>query len=96
MSIRRLAPPPHGSGTATQRRYRRFVLQLGFRFDVDAVVVAGVAHRNDCDHISDASGDDAIGILAGGVHRRVLPAGVSEVLAAVRVAAGGPPRRRAR
>ena len=30
------------------RRYRRRVLPLGFRFDVDAVIVDGVAHRADC------------------------------------------------
>ncbi len=33
------------------RRYRRLVLPLGFRFDVDAVIVGGVAHRADCDEL---------------------------------------------
>jgi hypothetical protein len=43
------------------------VLPLGFRFDVDAVVVGGVAHRRDCDQIMDAFADDAVHVLAGGV-----------------------------
>jgi hypothetical protein len=44
------------------------VLPLGFRFDVDAVVVGRVDHRSDCAHVADAS-DDEIRIFAGGVHR---------------------------
>jgi hypothetical protein len=45
------------------------VLPLGFRFDVDAVVIGGVAHRSDCDQINDALADDAVDVVAGGIHR---------------------------
>jgi hypothetical protein len=45
------------------------VLPLGFRFDVAAVVIGGVAHRRDCDEIKDASADDTVHVFAGGVHR---------------------------
>ena len=55
--------------TPRRRRYGGRVLPLGFRFDVDAVVISGVAHRRDCDQIKGAVADDAVHLLAGGVHR---------------------------
>jgi len=45
------------------------VLPLGFRFDVDAVVIGGVAHRSNCRQVADDAAIDAVHILAGGVHR---------------------------
>jgi hypothetical protein len=45
------------------------VLPLGFRFDVDAVVVGGVAHRGDCDEIGEPFAGDAGHVFAGDVHR---------------------------
>jgi hypothetical protein len=45
------------------------VLPLGFRFDVDAVVVGGVAHRRDCDRLQRPLPDDAVSVRAAGVHR---------------------------
>jgi hypothetical protein len=45
------------------------VLPLGFRFDVDAIVIAGVAHRSDCERVAGVAGADADYVLAGGVHR---------------------------
>jgi len=51
------------------RRYGAVVLPLRFRFDVDAVLVAGVAHRQDCDHLQLPLPDDAVSVRAAGVHR---------------------------
>jgi hypothetical protein len=45
------------------------VLPLGFRFDVDAVIVEGVAHRVDCDRALRGLANEAIPVPAGGVHR---------------------------
>ena len=45
------------------------MLALGFRFDVDAVLVAGVAHRHDCDLLQRPLPDDAVSQRAGGIHR---------------------------
>jgi hypothetical protein len=45
------------------------VLPLGFRFDVDAVIVEGVAHRAHCDCVPQELQDGAISIPATGVHR---------------------------
>jgi hypothetical protein len=45
------------------------VLPLGFRFDVDAVVVGGVAHRIECHEILDATPGEAVHVVAGDVHR---------------------------
>jgi hypothetical protein len=45
------------------------VLPLGFRFDVDAVIVGHVAHRADCDRVPRRLPHDAISIPAAGVHR---------------------------
>jgi len=54
---------------ARRRQYRHVVLSLGFRFDVNAVVVAGVARRMDCDRIPRELPPDAVWISAMGVHR---------------------------
>jgi len=51
------------------RRYGAVVLPLGFRFEVDAVLVAGVAHHKDCDRLERPLPDDAVSIRAAGVHR---------------------------
>jgi hypothetical protein len=45
------------------------VLPLGFRFDVDAIVIAGVAHRSGCERVAGVSVSDAVCVVAGGVHR---------------------------
>jgi len=45
------------------------VVPLGFRFDVDAVIVGGVAHRSECDRLQRPLPDDAVLIGAAGVHR---------------------------
>jgi hypothetical protein len=42
------------------------VLPLGFRFDVDAVIVDGVAHRTDCEWLPGELPPDAILISASG------------------------------
>jgi hypothetical protein len=45
------------------------VLPLGFRFDVDAVLIGGVAHRTGCERVANVSTADAFHVLAGGVYR---------------------------
>jgi len=40
------------------------VLPLGFRFDVDAVLVGGVAHRGDCDRLPRPLPDGAVSVCA--------------------------------
>jgi hypothetical protein len=45
------------------------VLPLGFRFDVDAVLLDEVAHRVDCPLVSAAHSRDAVLIPAAGVYR---------------------------
>jgi hypothetical protein len=45
------------------------VLPLGFRFDVDAVLVDGIAHREDCDRVRHALSHDAVSVPAAGVYR---------------------------
>ena len=45
------------------------MLPLGFRFEVDAVVIGGVAHRSDRQYVATATAEDAIQVFAGGVHR---------------------------
>ena len=45
------------------------MLPLGFRFDVDAVIVDGVAHRADCASLPGDLPPGAIPIPAGGVHQ---------------------------
>jgi hypothetical protein len=44
------------------------VLPLGFRFDVDAVIIGGVAHGADCQGLPRHLPADAVPVLAGGVH----------------------------
>jgi hypothetical protein len=51
------------------RRYRAVVLPLGFRFDVDAVLIGGVAHRKDCEGLQRPLPNDAVSISAAGVHQ---------------------------
>ena len=45
------------------------MIPLGFRFDVDVVIVEGVAHRPDCTGLRPALPDDAIPVPAAGVYR---------------------------
>jgi hypothetical protein len=45
------------------------VLPLGFRFDVDAVLIGEVAHRAGCEQAAAASSADAVFVVAGDVHR---------------------------
>jgi hypothetical protein len=45
------------------------VLPLEFRFDVDAVLVGGIAHRSDCERVAGVSAADVVHVFAGGVHR---------------------------
>jgi hypothetical protein len=52
-----------------RRRYGAVVLPLGFRFDVEAVLVGGVAHRKDCDRLSRPLPNDEVSVRAAGVHR---------------------------
>jgi hypothetical protein len=44
------------------------VLPLGFRFDVDAVIVDGFAHRADCQQLPRDLPPDAVGVAIGGIH----------------------------
>jgi len=44
------------------------MLPLGFKFDVDAVLVGGVAHRKDCGHLPRTLPHDAVSVGAAGVH----------------------------
>jgi hypothetical protein len=48
------------------------VLPLGFRFDVDAVIVSGVAHRSECDRLPCPLPDDAVVVPGAGVYRTDL------------------------
>ena len=45
------------------------MLPLGFRFDVDAVLADGVAHRGGCDQLPSPLPDGAVSVGAAGVHR---------------------------
>ena len=45
------------------------MLPLGFRFEVDAVIVDGVAHRADSASLPGELPPGAISISAGGVHQ---------------------------
>ena len=45
------------------------MIPLGFRFDVDAVVVEGVAHRPDCAGMRPVLPEEAIPVPAAGVYR---------------------------
>ena len=44
------------------------MLPLGFRFDVDAVLVRGVAHRADCRHLPPPLPDEALSVASGAVY----------------------------
>jgi hypothetical protein len=44
----RLMPASHHYACLTVRGYAGLMLPLGFRFDVDAVLLGAVAHRPDC------------------------------------------------
>jgi hypothetical protein len=48
------------------------VQPLGFRFDVDAVIVDGVAHRGDCPLVPVLRRAGAVQRAAGEVYRRRL------------------------
>jgi hypothetical protein len=45
------------------------VLPLGFRFEVDAVILGGVAHRADCHELPRDLPRDAVGVSVDSVHR---------------------------
>jgi hypothetical protein len=45
------------------------VLPLGFRFDVDAVILAGVAHRPSCRLLRAPLPPEATAVAASGVYR---------------------------
>jgi hypothetical protein len=45
------------------------VLPLGFRFDVDTIVIGGVAHRSDRERVGGIAAADAVRVFAGGFHR---------------------------
>ena len=45
------------------------MLPLGFRFDLDAVIVAGVAHRADCGLLPTWLSAPTIAVAAGGAYR---------------------------
>jgi hypothetical protein len=42
---------------------------LGFRFDVDALIINGTAHRTDCPFIPTSLPADAVRLAAGDVYR---------------------------
>jgi hypothetical protein len=45
------------------------VLPLGFRFDADAVIVSGLAHRRGCRLLPARLPADAVAVAASGVYR---------------------------
>jgi hypothetical protein len=45
------------------------VLPLGFRFDVDVVIIGGVAHGADCTELPRDLPPGAVSVSAAGVHR---------------------------
>jgi hypothetical protein len=51
------------------QRYRRLVQPLGFRFEVDAVLLDGIAHRPACRLVPALLPHDAMPIRAAGVYR---------------------------
>jgi hypothetical protein len=62
--------PESSERTPCHRRYRRLVRPLGFRFDVDAVIVGGVAHRGECDRLQRPLPDDAVVVRSAGCIER--------------------------
>jgi hypothetical protein len=53
--------------TSEGRRYGAVVRPLGFRFDVDAVLVDGIAHREDCDRLPPVIPHEAVSVPAAAV-----------------------------
>jgi hypothetical protein len=45
------------------------VLPLGFKLEVDAVIVGGVAHRAGCDRLPRTLPPDSVSVSAASVHR---------------------------
>ena len=45
------------------------MLPLGFRFDADAVILGGVAHRRDCGQLPGELPGDAVAVTGAGVYR---------------------------
>jgi hypothetical protein len=45
------------------------VQPLGFRFDAEALIVDGVAHRRDCEIRPANLPDDAVAVAAAGIYR---------------------------
>ena len=45
------------------------VRPLGFKFDVDAVLVYGIAHRENCDRLPSVLSREAVSVPAAGVFR---------------------------
>ena len=68
--IRRLqgthaCPRPKLLATAERQRYGAVVLPLGFKFDVDAVLVDATAHRSNCDRLPRPLPHDAVSVRVG-------------------------------
>jgi hypothetical protein len=51
------------------RQYGDAMDPLGFRFDVDAIIVSGVAHRAGCSLASHAHASTQVEVGSGGVYR---------------------------
>ena len=62
----RLCSGPAGGATVA------LVRPLGFRFDVDAVIVGGMAHRANCGELPPHLPPDSVAVPAVGVHRAEL------------------------
>ena len=45
------------------------MLPLGFKFDVDAVILSGIAHRADCAELPRDLPPGAVSVSGAGVHR---------------------------
>jgi hypothetical protein len=54
---------------AAPRRYRAVVLPLGFKFDLDTVLVHGIAHRSDRAHLPRPLRPDAVSVGAAGIYQ---------------------------
>lgn len=52
-----------------RRRYGPEVFPIGFGFDVDAVLLDGIAHREECDRLPPVLSNEAISLPAAGVYR---------------------------
>jgi hypothetical protein len=60
------------------------MLPLGFKFDVDAVIVAGVAHRLDCSLLPADLPDEAAPLAWRRLPLRAMSPGVPALQSAVR------------